>query len=75
MARELRIAIAGAGQMGAAHAGAFRACGARVVAVSDVNAARAEQLAASHGARARQRPTWEKRREAADVWVSVGGMG
>jgi predicted dehydrogenase len=51
MAKELRIAIAGAGQMGAAHAEAFRVCGARVVAVSDVNAARAEQLASVHGAR------------------------
>lgn len=51
MAKELRIAIAGAGQMGAAHADAFRACGARVIAVTDVNAARAEQLAGEHGAR------------------------
>lgn len=51
MAKELRIAIAGAGQMGAAHADASRACGARVVAVADVNTARAEQLAAAHGAR------------------------
>jgi len=52
MNEPLRIAIAGAGQMGAAHADAFRACGARVVAVSDVNIERAGQLATAHGARA-----------------------
>ena len=52
MAKELRIVIAGAGQMGAAHADAFRACHARVVAVVDSNRERAEQLASAHGARA-----------------------
>jgi predicted dehydrogenase len=52
MAKELRIAIAGAGQMGAAHADAFRACHARVVAVADTHPERARQLAAAHGAQA-----------------------
>lgn len=66
MAKELRLAIAGAGQMGAAHADAFRACGARVVAVSDVNVARAEQLAAACGARA-FRTTAEALREGVDA--------
>ena len=35
MSRPPRIVIAGAGQMGRAHAEAFRACGAEVVAVVD----------------------------------------
>ncbi len=52
MSEPLRIAIAGAGQMGAAHAQAFRACGTRVVAVSDLNFERAGQLATVHGATA-----------------------
>lgn len=49
MPEALRIAIAGAGQMGVAHAEAFRACGARVVAVADRDRARAQELAVAHG--------------------------
>ena len=52
MPNPLRIAIAGAGQMGLAHAEAFRACGATVVAVVDRDPVRARQLAASCGAAA-----------------------
>ncbi|MSU52942.1 MAG: Gfo/Idh/MocA family oxidoreductase [Opitutaceae bacterium] len=52
MSKQLRIAIAGAGQMGLAHAEAFHACGATVVAVVDRDAARARQLASSCGAAA-----------------------
>jgi predicted dehydrogenase len=52
MSKPLRIAIAGAGQMGLAHAEAFHACGAAVVAVVDRDPARARQLAASCGAAA-----------------------
>jgi len=54
MTKPLRIAIAGAGQMGLAHAEAFRACGAEIVAVVDSNMERARQLAASFGGRAFQ---------------------
>lgn len=50
MSRPPRIVIAGAGQMGRAHAEAFRACGAEVVAVVDRDDGRARQLAASCGA-------------------------
>lgn len=50
MNKPLRIAIAGAGQMGMAHAEAFRACGANVVAVMDRDWQRAQQLAAAVGA-------------------------
>lgn len=50
MSEKLRIAIAGAGQMGHAHAEAFRACGADVVAVVDNHAERARELALSCGA-------------------------
>lgn len=49
MSEKLRIAIAGAGQMGVAHAEAFRACGAEVVAVVDRDLTRARQLAATCG--------------------------
>ena len=52
MSKQLRIAIAGAGQMGVAHAEAFRACGAEIVAVADTNGERARQLASSCGAAA-----------------------
>lgn len=52
MSEPLRIAIAGAGQMGLAHAEAFRACGARIVAVADRDERRAQELAAACGARA-----------------------
>jgi len=45
----MRIAIAGAGQMGRAHAEAFVACGAKVVACVDSNLERARQLAANFG--------------------------
>lgn len=50
MPRSLRIAVAGAGQMGIAHAKAFHACGASVVAVIDRDWKRARQLAAAVGA-------------------------
>ncbi len=49
MSDPLRIAIAGAGQMGRAHADAFRACGAEIVAVVDSDQERARQLAAATG--------------------------
>jgi len=49
MNNPLRIAIAGAGQMGRAHAEAFLACGARIVACVDSNLERARQLAAATG--------------------------
>jgi UDP-N-acetyl-2-amino-2-deoxyglucuronate dehydrogenase len=52
MTAPLRIAIAGAGQMGVAHADAFRACGTRIVAIVDVHEARASRLASDHGAKA-----------------------
>lgn len=52
MTNPLRIAIAGAGQMGVAHAEAFRACGAAVVAIVDRDQERARRLAAESGARA-----------------------
>ena len=52
MPSRLRVAIAGAGLMGRAHAAAFRACGARVVAVADPDPARAAALAAECGATA-----------------------
>jgi predicted dehydrogenase len=52
MPRKPRIAIAGAGQMGRAHAEAFRACGAEVVAVVDRDSERARRLAAACGAAA-----------------------
>jgi predicted dehydrogenase len=45
----LRIAIAGAGIMGRAHAEAFLACGARIVACVDSHAERARELAAASG--------------------------
>lgn len=45
----LRIAIAGAGIMGRAHAEAFLACGAQIVACVDNNADRARELAAASG--------------------------
>ena len=45
----LRIAIAGAGIMGRAHAEAFLACGAQIVACVDSNADRARELAAASG--------------------------
>ena len=66
MAKELRIAIAGAGQMGAAHADAYRACHARVVAVADRDPERAGQLAATHGAKA-FRTTEEALQEGVDA--------
>jgi predicted dehydrogenase len=49
MPEPLRIAIAGAGQMGRAHAEAFRACGAEIIAVADRDRARAWQLASTVG--------------------------
>jgi predicted dehydrogenase len=52
MNKVLRIAIAGAGQMGLAHAEAYRANGAEIVAVVDQDANRAAQLAQSYGGRA-----------------------
>ncbi len=52
MPEPLRVAIAGAGQMGLAHAEAFRACGADVIAVIDHEPDRARRLAAACGARA-----------------------
>jgi predicted dehydrogenase len=52
MSNKLRIAIAGAGQMGLTHAEAFRACGADVVAVVDQDLTRARPLASSCGAAA-----------------------
>lgn len=66
MPKRLRIAIAGAGQMGCVHAEAFRACGADVVAVVDTHAERAQQLAASCGAVA-FRTVEEALREAPDA--------
>ncbi|MBI5690430.1 MAG: Gfo/Idh/MocA family oxidoreductase [Verrucomicrobia bacterium] len=66
MPKELRIAIAGAGQMGAAHADAYRACNLRVVAVADSNPERAGQLAAAHGAWA-CRSTEEALRQGVDA--------
>ena len=66
MSKKLRIAIAGAGQMGVAHAEAFRACGAEIVAVVDQDAARARQLAAACGATA-CRTTGEALREGPDA--------
>lgn len=52
MSSSLRIAIAGSGQMGRAHAEAFVACGAQVVACIDQDCDRASQLAAATGGRA-----------------------
>lgn len=52
MPETLRIAIAGAGQMGRAHAEAFLACGATVVAVVDQEPERARRLAVACGATA-----------------------
>lgn len=52
MSQPLRIAIAGAGQMGAAHADAFRACGTEIVAVVDHDLARARRLTAQYGGQA-----------------------
>ncbi len=49
MTKPLRIAIAGAGQMGIAHAEAFRACGAEIVASVDSDLERARQLATAFG--------------------------
>jgi len=49
MSKPLRIAIAGAGQMGRAHAEAFLACGAQIVACVDSNLELARQLAAATG--------------------------
>ena len=66
MPKTLRIAIAGAGQMGSVHAEAFRECGAAVVAVVDTEVARAQQLAASCGALA-FRTVEEALREAPDA--------
>ena len=53
MPKAPRIAIAGAGLMGRAHAAAFQACGAEVVAVVDRDRDRARALAATCGAAAR----------------------
>ena len=50
----LRIAITGAGQMGIAHAEAFRALGAEIVAVVDRDMERASRLAREAGGRACQ---------------------
>jgi len=52
MNHPLRIAIAGAGQMGVAHADAFRACGAEIVGIVDRDLERARRLAAESGAQA-----------------------
>jgi predicted dehydrogenase len=52
MNRKLRVAIAGAGQMGLAHAAAYQANGAEIVAVTDHDLARAQHLAHTFGGRA-----------------------
>lgn len=50
--KEVRVGIAGTGAMGHAHARAYTRNGAPIVAVADTDAARAEPLAADHGAKA-----------------------
>jgi predicted dehydrogenase len=46
----MRAAIVGAGNIGGTHASAYRAAGVTIVAVCDVDMARAEALAQPHGA-------------------------
>lgn len=52
MKKPFRIAIAGAGQMGLAHAAAFKANGAEIIAIADQDLARAQRLAQTFGGRA-----------------------